>query len=133
MDIKISDKTLRTGEHIRIYISSPDEAKREEIFHYQVPCQESPDGRRFIVTGIEIGEAIIRGNMIDIIEEVELERVSAATDGFPFICPACGQEHRDWDYLRIHLKGNPNPLCIHLLCLLAQVGFSPEEIKRASQ
>ena len=69
--------------------------------------------------------------MIDIIEELEM--VNAVTDGFPFLCSMCGQEHRDWDYLRIHLKGNPNPCCIHLLCLLAQVGFSPEEIKRASR
>lgn len=67
--------------------------------------------------------------MIDIIEELEM--VNAVTDGFPFLCCICEQEHRDWDYLRIHLRGNPNPRCIHLKCLLNQVGFSPEAIEIA--
>ena len=68
--------------------------------------------------------------MIDIIEKLEM--VNAVTDGFPFICPVCKQEHRDWDYLRITLKSTPNPRCIHLKCLLSQMGFLPEEIASVS-
>lgn len=69
--------------------------------------------------------------MIDIIEELEM--VNALTDGFPFICPVCGEEHRDWDYLRIFLKGSPNPHCIHLKCLLSQMNFRSEGIMRATE
>jgi len=68
--------------------------------------------------------------MLDIIGRLEM--VNAVTDGFPFICPVCKQEHTDWDYLRITLKSNPNPRCIHLRCLVHQMGFLPEEIAQVS-
>jgi len=62
---------------------------------------------------------------------VELEKVNATTDGFPFICGTCHKEHSNWDYCRVYLKDNPNPRCIHLKCLLDVVGFSKEEISEA--
>jgi hypothetical protein len=68
--------------------------------------------------------------MIDIIK---IKLVNALTDGFPFCCPFCNQVDEHLDYLRIYLRNNPNPRCIHLKCLLPMVGFSKEEIHRSFQ
>jgi hypothetical protein len=69
--------------------------------------------------------------MIELIEKIEL--VNAVTDGFPFICYICNEEHLNWDYLRIYLKGNSNAKCVHLECLLEAIGIEPEAIDRAQK
>jgi len=57
MNIKIDDKVLKPGDHIRIYISSPNEAQKDEIFHYQAPPRGYPnDSHQSTITTIEIRE-----------------------------------------------------------------------------
>jgi len=66
------------------------------------------------------------------VDMVKIELVNATTDGFPFICPLCHKEKRNWDYLRVFLKNNPNPRCVHLKCLVNALGFNKkffEEVK----
>jgi len=67
--------------------------------------------------------------MIDV---VEIELVNATTDGFPFVCPLCKEERRNWDYARVFLRNNPTPRCVHLKCLVDALGFSKEEVEHSA-